>query len=386
MGQGRRRASCALLLLLLMVGPGIALAQSETAIDRADTTPRTLRDEMDRRQATIPRPESPTELFAIHGGLLGTLQWLATPQQYDRSVFGAGSLDLNLLVRPTPSVRLFLDVEGLAGRGPDQTLDTLSRLQADADRLEGRELRLIVRELFARISWRDESVRLSIGKLDPRHYFDRNPFAEDETTQFLDAALLGSPVLDPPPNGPGAALRVSVGDWRYALGVHAPDDVDGDLRGLPFIIGELGRRNVFSAPGHYRWWARVSSVRDDRDRVTWATGVSLDQRVTPEVGVFARAGLSRSEGEDLTAWSWSGGLQLIPRWIHRDGDRLGLGYSSQREVAGREEVVEAYYTATLADWLLLAADVQWLVSGPNGKTGGRNRNVVLPGIRALFLF
>src|SRR5262245_49279711 len=101
MGHRRRRAACArVVFLLLVLGPEIAFAQGETPIDETQMVPRTLRDEIDRRQATIPTPEPPTRLFAIHGGLLGTLQWLATPQRYDRSLFGTGSLDLNLLVRP----------------------------------------------------------------------------------------------------------------------------------------------------------------------------------------------------------------------------------------------------------------------------------------------
>jgi hypothetical protein len=382
-----RRSFCARAALLLMaMVPATSLAQTETITEEAETAPRTPRNELERRQATIPTPEPPTQLFAIHGGLLGTLQWIANADKRERSVFGAGSFDLNLILRPLDSVRLFLDAEGLAGRGPDQTLGTLSRLHTDADRLEGRERRLIIRELFVRITWLDEHVRFSIGKLDPGHYFDRNFLAEDETTQFLDTALLNSPALRPPPNGPGAALRVSVGDWRYALGVQAPDDVGGDLSGLPFMIGELGHRNIFALPGHYRWWTRIGSVPDARDRLTWGTGVSIDQLVTREVGVFLRAGLSRSEGEDATMRAWSGGVQVTPRWIGRDTDRLGLGYSVQREAAGREELVETYYTAALADWLLLATNVQWLVTGPNGIRGGRNRNVVVPGLRALFLF
>jgi hypothetical protein len=383
--EGARRALWAA-MVLAAIGPAAAWAQTEAPTEATEPAARTPRDEVERRQATIPRAETPTELFAIHGGLLGTVQGIATAGKRERSVFGAGSLDVNVVVRPLDSVRLFLDVEGLAGPGPDERLGTLSRLHTDADRLEGRQRRLVIRELFARISWLDEHVRFSIGKLDPGHYFDRNFFAEDETTQFLDTALLNSPTLRPPPNGPGAAVRVSVGDWRYALGVQAPDDVDGDLSGLPFVIGELGHRNVFALPGHYRWWTRVGSVPDARERVTWGTGVSIDQLVTPEVGVFLRAGLSRSEGEAATEGSWSGGVQVTPRWIGRPRDRLGLGYSAQREAAGREELVETYYTAALADWLLLATNVQWLVTGPNAVRGGRNRNVVVPGLRALFLF
>ena len=365
--------------LLVVALPASAAAQAETpAAGRPD--------ELERRQATIPKVEPPTALFSVNGGLLGTVQWIARAGTSEGSVYGAGSLDVNVIVRPTDTMRLFLNAETLGGPGPDQALGTLSGLNTDALRLEGRQARFLVRELFLRLSWLEEHVRFSIGKLDVQHYFDRNFLAEDETTQFLDAALLNSPMLRPPPFGPGAAIRVSVGDWRYAFGVHAPGDVDGDLSGLPYVIGELGRRDIFSLSGHYRWWGRVGSVPDDRRRVTWGTGLSIDQLVTPTLGVFFRAGLSRSEDEDLTSRALSAGVQLIPAWLERGKDKVGIGYGVQRETEGRERLVEAYYTAALAEWLLLSANVQWVVSGPNRVTGGTNRHVVVPGLRALFLF
>ena len=138
-------------MVLAAIGPAAAWAQTEAPTEATEPAARTPRDEVERRQATISRAETPTELFAIHGGLLGTVQGIATAGKRERSVFGAGSLDVNVVVRPLDSVRLFLDVEGLAVPGPDERLGTLSRLHTDADRLEGRQRRLFIRELFARI-------------------------------------------------------------------------------------------------------------------------------------------------------------------------------------------------------------------------------------------
>jgi hypothetical protein len=382
MGRRPREALTAIRWLLL-AAVLLALARPGTAAAQAWPVSGT-RDELDRRQIALPTPR--TEFLSINGSLLGTIQWIANADKAQGSVFGAGSLDLNVIVRPSDSVRLFLDAEGLVGPGPDQRLGTLSRLNTDADRLEGRDTALVIRELFLRVTWLDEHIRFSIGKLDVGHYFDRNFLAEDETTQFLDTALLNSPMLKPPPNGPGAALRASVADWRFAFGVHAPGDVGDDLSGLPYVIGELGHRNIFPQRGHYRFWARVSSLPDQRDRVTWGAGVSIDQLVSPEVGVFLRAGLSRSQGDDLTSHAWSTGVQITPARLGRPRDRFGAGYSAQREGAGRERMVETYYNLALADWLFLIGNLQWVVSGPNQVTGGMNRNVVVPGLRALVLF
>ena len=40
----------------------------------------------------------------------------------------------------------------------------------------------------------------------------------------------------------------------------------------------------------------------------------------------------------------------------------------------------------LANWVFVSANVQWVVSGPNQVTGGTNRHVVVPALRALLLF
>lgn len=369
---------------LLLAAAVVALARAGPAAAQLPPVSG-ARDEIDRRQLAL--PTSPTDFISINGSLLGTLQWIAASDtSRPGGLFGEASLDLNVIVRPSRDVRLFMDAEGLVGPGPDVRLGTLSRVNADAERLAGRDKALIIRELLLRVTWLDERIRLSVGKLDVGHYFDRNFLAEDETSQFLNNALVNNPMLKPPPNGPGASVRASLGDWRVAFGVHAPGDVDDDLSGLPFIIGEVGRRIVVPQRGHYRLWARVGAQPEERDRLTWAAGVSIDQLLTADLGVFLRAGLSRTQGEDLTSHAWSVGAQLAPTWLGRPRDRIGIGFSEQREPAGRERVVEGYYNLSLADWLYVIADLQWVISGPNTVTGGRNRNVVVPGVRALLLF
>jgi hypothetical protein len=138
--------------------------------------------------------------------------------------------------------------------------------------------------------------------------------------------------------------------------------------------------------GHYRWWARVGSVPDRREDVTWATGISVDQIVAAETGVFLRTALSRSDGETLTSHSVSGGVQHTPSWIGRSRDLVGAGISYQREPAGHERVAEIYYNVSLASCCSIIANVEWLASGPNHITGRRNRDAVVPGLRAVILF
>ena len=395
----------ALLVVVLLLAPvGYACAQFEKP-ETSTKEPATKADEpatpqeeakkedsdavaVERRQATIirPLPRVPAFPLSINGALRGGAQWNIGPDRAKDDVFGFGAFDLIVTARPTPDITLLVDVEALVGAGPDRALGTLSRLNADADRSQGADTKLILREAWIRLQSSDASIRFNIGKLDVAHYFDRNFFAEDETRQFLNGSLTSNPMLRQPPNAPGASLRISQGDWRYAFAVHAPDDVDGDVSGLPYFIGELGHRNIFAMKGHYRWWARVGSVPERRDDVTWGTGISIDQLVAENTGVFLRAGLSRSDGESLTSHAWSTGIQHSPDWLGRPKDFVGVGYTFQHETAGRERAVEVYYNVSLAECCQLIANVEWIVSGPNQVTGRHQRDVVVPGLRALILF
>jgi len=377
-----------LVVLAVLPGAGLAAAAPAAAHERAQDVPDAepaARAGLERRQTLPPTPPIPP-ILEVSGALRGGAQWVLNPPRARDDVFGFGAFDAVVVLRPTPNVTLLADVETIVGPGPDAALGSLSRVNEESERLFGDDTRVFLREAWIRLQSSDASIRLNVGKLDVQHYFDRNFFAEDETRQFLNAALVGNPLLAQPPNGPGTSLRISQGDWRYAVGVHAPGDVDDDLSGLPYVIAELGRRRIFSLAGHYRWWARVGSVPERRDDVTWGTGISVDQLVAADIGVFVRAGLARSGGESLTSHAWSAGVQHTPSWLGRAKDLVGAGYAFVRQPQGREQVAEVYYNVSLADCCALIANVEWIVSGPNQVSGRRNRDVIVPGLRALILY
>jgi hypothetical protein len=386
------RAAWILALVLVACGCADSVA-AQTAPPAPNTTPPQTTpsappNTLDRRQQFTPVNEN--ALFSLNGIVRSAFEAIMSGEVGGQSAeargFGSGSLELSLAVRPNPSVRLFVDAEGLVGRGPEQVLGSLSRVNSNADSLDGSETKLLLQECWLRFAMASGNVRLTVGKLDPAHYFDRNSYADDDTTQFKNAALLNDPMLKPPPNALGATLRFTVGQWRYAFGAHAPDGLGGDLSGRPYLIAEVGRRNVLRVPGRWQWWVRSGSLEDDRQRTTWGSGVSIDQSITPVVGMFVRCGLSRSEGESLTSNACASGMQFTPGWWQRPKDRLGLGYTYQRESAGSEKLVEAYWSFAVYRLLWVTADVEWLISGPNQESGGTNRHVVLPSVRAALLF
>ena len=121
-------------------------------------------------------------------------------------------------------------------------------------------------------------------------------------------------------------------------------------------------------------------------RQTHGGGISIDQLLTPQLGVFARAGFNQIESISRTFFAVSAGLQWAgPLW-NRPRDRLGAGYSFQRDVPGNEQVAEVYYNLFLTENLSVIGNVEWLIHGPNQETGGTNNNVVIPGVRVVVVF
>jgi hypothetical protein len=324
---------------------------------------------------------------AVGGSARGTLQQVLNAEDGQNQLFGVGAVDLVLLFQPMVRTTLFVDLEAIGGPGPDRKLGSLSRVNADAETLGGQDEKLTIREAWLGLRFVDDRLDLFLGKLDPTNYFDRNAFANDETTQFLNTALVNNPMLKQPPNSPGVVARWDAGrDLGFRLGAHAPDDSGEDLFDEPYVIGEIDYHSARLLDGNYRLWVRMSTLPDDHRRQTWGVGISLDQRLTPQFGVFVRAGFSQTEGASRTSYAASTGMQWTAPLVARPRDRLGAGYSFQREAAGDEHLVEVYYNLFLTDHLSVIGNVEWLISGPNQETGQTNRHVVIPGVRAVVGF
>jgi hypothetical protein len=324
---------------------------------------------------------------AIGGSARGIAQQVLNGRKGEDNLYGSGALDLTFLARPMARTTFFADLEAIAGPGPDRKLGSLSRLNADVETLGDQDEKLTLREVWLGFQLFNDRLNAFVGKLDPTNYFDRNAFANDETTQFLNAALVNNAMLKQPANGPGLATQWDPArDLHFSLGVHGTNDFDKDLWSGPFVIGEVGYHSARLLDGNYRLWARVGRLPDDPDRQAWGMGVSLDQLLTPQLGVFLRAGFSDADGISQTSYAASTGLRFTSPWASRPRDRAGAGYSFISEPVGDEHLVELYYNFFLTERLSFIGNVEWLISGPNQVSGGTNHNVVVPGVRAVVSF
>jgi porin len=294
---------------------------------------------------------------------------------------------------------------------------------------DGRSRRTIdVTELWYEQSLLDEALRIRLGKMDLtggfEHHncpvsFDCSNFANDETTQFLNGALINNPTIPFPDNGLGVAIHYApAGPWYISAAVA---DAQADLR-------ETGFRTTFHGPayffyiletgitpqlpsangplqGAYRlglWYdpqpkANSDSANTSRDDVGFY--VTCDQMLIKEnddsqdnqgIGAFFRYGHADSKRNDITNF-WSIGFQYQGLFEDRDDDTLGVGfaqgffsnYASATYTDDYESAIELYYNARVTPWLNISPSVQYIANPGGDRTVS---DAVVLGVRAQMSF
>lgn len=239
-------------------------------------------------------------------------------------------------------------------------------------------------------------LELNLGKIDPFVFFDQNTIADDETTRFMNNALVHNPLLDSGGDvgadaygfSPGARLAyVDASDrtqpWGVSVGVFGSGpaaNFSGSLSG-PFVIAQIEATRRFSAGlvGNYRLYAwrngRAAGLDGEPQRhAGW--GASIDQRVSDHVTLFTRFGRQAS-GEVRFDRVLTLGLEADGGLWGRAADAVGLGlgrlHSRRADPAGRaEELAELYYRMRLNERIELSPDLQWIgrPAGERSASGG----------------
>ncbi len=269
----------------------------------------------------------------------------------------------------------------------------------------------------------DDKLRIRFGRIDMTAEFDTNAYANDETAQFINFALINTVNIPFPDYGFGALVLVQPWDWLYAAAGVADAQADGQTPGIH--TGFHGEDYVFSdfefgllpvwktpwgkLPGGYRfglWYdpqpkAKYFNDLGGRRRTiptkSGDTGfyVNLDQLILKErpaddadsqgLGVFFRYGYAHQDVNPIEH-IWSIGCQyrgLIPT---RDDDVLAFGVAqgvisdALRAFGGggtHESIYELYYNIRLLPWLNLTPDFQYI----DNSGGGGGRDAFVAGVR-----
>ncbi len=272
------------------------------------------------------------------------------------------------------------------------------------------------------------NIILKIGKMPATDDFDDNRFAHDPRTEFLNWALLYNPAWDYPANVRGytygGTAELNVLDWSWRYGIWAePAEANGAALD-PHILKANGhafeyeqRWKAFNEqPGAARWLAYVNFAHMGNYRVAlrdmpvnpditqtrayrakYGFGLSWDQGLTRDLGVFGRLGwndghteawaytevdMTASLGMVLRGKSWGRqydeiGLAGLLSGIstgHRDYLRAGgLGFiigDGKLPHYGAETVLETYYNLQLRRYINFTLDLQGLANPAYNRDRG----------------
>lgn len=310
--------------------------------------------------------------------------------------------------------RMYMLTEGKWSKSAginDPAVGSVFGVNGDADMRRA----IDVTELWYEQDFAAQGVRLRVGKIDLtggfEHHncpvsFDCSSYANDETTQFLNGALINNPTIPFPDNGLAVAVHYGPDNFWYASAAVADAQADFRETGFKtafcgedyfFYIAEAGITPLFGSakgalPGAYRiglWYDPQPKAATDladagkshRDDVGFY--VTCDQMLTREntdlddtqgLGVFFRYGNADGSRNDITDF-WSFGFQYQGLFEGRDDDVLGVGFahgtfsdeSSITYTNDYESAFEVYYNVQVAPWMAVSPDFQY-VTNPGGDS------------------
>lgn len=274
----------------------------------------------------------------------------------------------------------------------------------------------------------DDVLLIRIGKMDITGgfecrgcpvSFDGSLYANDETSQFLNSALVNNPTIPFPDKALGIIAHYNPIDWWYASIGIADAQTDARETGFRttfhkedyfFYIFETGIAPMLDytngpLQGTYRigLWndpqpkAHSDGSKNYRDDIGFY--LSCDQMLAKEntspddtqgLGTFFRYGYASSKRNDVTNF-WSIGLQYQGLWDTRDDDLLGIGFakgifSNSADTTytdDYEDVFEIYYNAQVNSWLNISPSIQY-IANPGGNQAVSD--AVVLGLRAQMVF
>lgn len=282
-------------------------------------------------------------------------------------------------------------------------------------------------------------IVFTAGKLTQTDIFEKSAYANDPRSQFLNWALMTHGAWDyagdaraytiglagewyvddwvvragrfmEPETANGTALNFDIGRFHGDQIEFEHDHAIGDLPGAVRFMAFRNRafagnyRDAINAALKTREPPDVTTGRKDADKTGLA--ISLEQRVSSDIGLFLRASSADDEVEEYAFTeignTVSGGLSMKGNRWHRPNDTFGIAFSTsglnhdhrnylaagglggflgdgQLTRYGRENVIEAYYNLQVRKGVNVSLDFQQITNpgynadrrGPVRIIGGR---------------
>jgi cell division septum initiation protein DivIVA len=362
------------------------------------------------------------ESFELHGGVVGYYQGAAV-NKIDGEKFsnpsGVGYVaDLELTFKPSENGEFYMRLHGGEGKGADE-INAFANLNTLADDNPENEATFKLLEAYYTHEFLDGKLLLSIGKTEPPVFIDDNEFANDEYSQFVGKPFVNNPIIDGEFQfAPIIGVVFSPTEqFEIAAVVQSNEQTGISWDGTEWVVNEKSLYdNVFDnpfyavqlkyspeingLPGNYRiyFWndsAEHIKVGQPTDNPAikpstdegWGVGISLDQKLTENAGIFARVAFANDEVYEVEQF-YSFGASINGLIPSRPDDTLGLGIAAlipndKLENDDTEYHFEGYYRVQISENFAITPDVQYVVN-PHGNSS--NDNIFAGMIKAEFSF
>jgi porin len=163
--------------------------------------------------------------LSIGGMLAGSIQCqeLSDAPGYSNTCESQVPFQPELSFRPTDADEVFFKLGFAAGNGlndksPFETSSWAAVTEDDLKNINGRNRDTLLTAWYKHTfkTGNDSSLGATFGIIDATAYLDENAYANDEYTQFMNAALTNGPNVFLPSFDIGAALEWGVGSWDLA--------------------------------------------------------------------------------------------------------------------------------------------------------------------------
>jgi len=212
----------------------------------------------------------------------------------------------------------------------------------------------------------NNALGLTGGIIDSTAYVDLNAFANNEYTQFMNAALVNDPIGFFPSYDIGGAAELEIGNWSITfLGMNVGENDDGN--NYNYAAGQIAYRvNTSLGEGNYGLVVDGTSKdfldEDGNAERRLAASVSFDQELGDIFGAWIRVGWQDDRAVIDYDYLLSGGLDITGKWYGREEDNIGIGfaYLNGEYEFDYTQVAEIYWRFVLDDYVAAAVDFQYM--------------------------
>lgn len=321
------------------------------------------------------------ENLSISGTVTSVYQWLNMTKGYldeegkeKRKDRGSLALDLGISIKPYEQGEFFIRTSfakgnGLKGVSPFVLPPNGDDLSDDLKNINGRSRDHLLELWYAHKFELKENMklRLQAGIVDSAAYIDDNAYANSEIKQFMNPALVNSPVGNRPTYDLGAAIEF---EWDSlsvrVLGIRSKNEFE---RHFNFLVGQIGVK--LESPigeGNYRVYVygtdkKFPSWNENQLKPIRGLGVSFDQQIIKDIlGAFFRAGFQNSSVMADYKGMYSLGVNINGNIWGRKDDEIGIGYaylrsSSKNPELKNSQVFESYVSFRLFSYKFLQSDL-----------------------------